>query len=133
MPNARTPWRADFTQVPPAQRRLGRYALQLCRTAPNQPSHRKQREVLDNLWPLVLPLLDPAALARWCPEAVLAFQEADEDEDLLDWGEATEGRAAARLRRRLQALVDKALGACLSPLAGRRRRVTDQPRRRATR
>jgi len=107
MPNARTPWRADFTQVPPTQRRLGRYALQLCRTLPNQPSHRKQREVLDNLWPLVLPLLDPAALARWCPEAVPAFEEVDEDEDLLDWGEATEGRAAARLRRRLQALVDK--------------------------
>jgi transitional endoplasmic reticulum ATPase len=116
MTNARTPWRADFTQVPPAQRRLARYALQLSRTAPDPLGHRKQREFLDNLWPLVLPLLDPAALARWCPEAVLALEEADEDEDLLDWGEATEGRAAARLRRRLQALVEKGSARALARL-----------------
>ncbi|AAU92395.1 hypothetical protein MCA1606 [Methylococcus capsulatus str. Bath] len=60
-PTHRSLWRADFAAVPPVERRLARYALQLFRHDPQRALNLSDHEVLGALWRLTAPLLDPRA------------------------------------------------------------------------
>ncbi len=61
----RTLWRTDFTAVPPAERRVARFALQLVSQDPQVRRVLRKREVLSALWQLTLPLFNPAATAAY--------------------------------------------------------------------
>ncbi|MGK0655057.1 MULTISPECIES: AAA family ATPase [unclassified Methylococcus] len=60
-PMHRSLWRAEFAAVPPVERRLARYALQLFRHDPQRALNLSDHEVLGALWRLTAPLLDPRA------------------------------------------------------------------------
>ncbi len=125
MPNARSPWRSDFTQVPPLQRRLGRYALQLCRGAPELLEDAEHQVVfLQRLFQLLLPLFEPSALARWFPvdQGTPATASWDEDWDTdraADWDatDAPSDPLAPHLRQRLVRVVRNRTGRVHARLA----------------
>lgn len=82
----RRSWKSDLAAVPVTERRLARYALTLVhRDQRVREDLMKDTSVLDALWQLALPLLDPRALVA------LAAPLLDEDPDALtpsDWERA---------------------------------------------
>lgn len=85
-PSKRSPWRRDFSSVPPESLRVGRYALQLVSGSPEVLRRLQDSDFLGSLWVLCLPLIDPAALtqlyAEWAPA-----EAADDDEDCFELGD----------------------------------------------
>ena len=77
----RTLWRNDFSAVPPAERRVARYALQLLQSDLSRYLNLADGEVLAALWQLTLPLIDAGKFA-----------------DLLRRAEAAEARRAKKRR-----------------------------------
>ncbi|BAL23466.1 ATP-binding protein [Azoarcus sp. KH32C] len=82
-PNPRSPWRTDFSQVPAAQRRAARYALNILATFPALHERLEDVDMIGALWTLTRPLFVPTTLeqleAQWSqPDP--ATEEDDEDE-----------------------------------------------------
>ena len=95
-PRLTGPWRRDLSPLSPTERRLARFALQLCQGTPELLDDRPGRDLAGALWPLLLPLLDPQALARWLAGERPRSNEEDEDPWSDDPPEEN-----PRLRRRL--------------------------------
>ena len=95
-PKPTGPWRRDLSSLTPTECRLARHALQLCQGAPELLEDRAGRELAGALWPLLLPLLDPSALARWLAAGRLRTEEEDE----APWSEDPP-QEHPHLRRRL--------------------------------
>jgi transitional endoplasmic reticulum ATPase len=118
MPTKSPPWRNDFSRITPEQRRLGRYALQLVCGAPDllPRENRGRSNLLDHLWPLVLPLLEPERLVAW-----LAWDEPAMGRlpagALADRIEELEGREIVDFHRRLCRLVSHGHRRALERLA----------------
>jgi hypothetical protein len=94
------PWRRDLSSLTAIERRLARYALQLCQGAPELLEERAERELAGALWPLLLPLLDPQALARWLASGRPRMEEEDE----TPWSEDPPQEPPHLRRRLIQAL-----------------------------
>ena len=90
------PWRRDLSPLTATERRLARYALQLCQGTPALLEDRPGRELIAALWTLLLPLLDPQVLARW-----LAAERPESDEADTDPWADDPPEDNPRLRRRL--------------------------------
>jgi transitional endoplasmic reticulum ATPase len=99
MVNHRTLWRRDFNNVPAAERRLARYALQLLHGAPDLKPRFQDRDFIGALWQLLQSIIDPRAIAT-----VLAPARDQDDDDVLDdWDESpAEPWRDNALRQRLQ-------------------------------
>ena len=95
-PRLTGPWRRDLSSLTATERRLARYALQLCQGTPALLEDRPGRDLAAALWSLLLPLLDPQALARWLAAERPESEEADADPWADDPPEDN-----PRLRRRL--------------------------------
>ncbi len=95
-PRLTGPWRRDLSPLTATERRLARYALQLCQGTPELLEDRPGRDLIAALWTLLLPLLDPQALARW----VAAERPGSDEEDADPWADDPP-EENPRLRRRL--------------------------------
>lgn len=95
----RAPWRKDFSAVPPASRRAGRYALQLIARRRDLHLRLQDDDFLGPLWMLALPLVDPAKLAllraEWTRED--GEDSVESEEDLLELLPSRSRRRARRL------------------------------------
>ncbi|NCA72088.1 MAG: AAA family ATPase, partial [Sphingobacteriia bacterium] len=63
----RTLWRRDFDVVPAAERRLARFALQALDSSPSTRRAMNDESGVGVMWQLILPLLEPDAVARALP------------------------------------------------------------------
>jgi len=95
-PRLTGPWRRDLSPLSPTERRLARFALQLCQGSPELLDDRPGRDLAGALWPLLLPLLDPLALARW----LAAERPRSGEEDADPWSDDPP-EENPRLRQRL--------------------------------
>jgi AAA+ superfamily predicted ATPase len=108
MPKITIPWLSDFTRVPAAELRLGRYALQLVLEAPGLSPAQCGPAMTGALWPLLLPLMDQAALTGWLPETPPAIAWANDAPDWdLDWEDEADEPDPSLLDWRLKEALHK--------------------------
>ncbi len=98
MINHRTLWRKDLNDVPAAERRLARYALQLLHGAPDLKPRFLDHDFIGALWQLLQPVLDPPTIAAF----LRASRDQDDDEQVADWDEPAMPWRDGALRQRLQ-------------------------------
>ncbi|NMG31763.1 AAA family ATPase [Aromatoleum evansii] len=94
-PNLRSPWRTDFSQVPAAQRRAARYALNILASFPVLHERLEDVDMIGALWTLTRPLFVPTTLelleTQWTQPDPAADAE-DEDELARHVGSSRRGR-----------------------------------------
>lgn len=82
----RDPWRKDFSQLSPAVRRAGRYAIQMFERDPSLCERMYDDTYLGAVWSLTQPLFDPERLQRlhqdWNKPDLSVTREEDEFEFL---------------------------------------------------